>query len=260
VRVIKLGGRVQEDERVASALATQWTADRGALCIVHGGGGAITAMQRAAGVEPTFVEGRRVTAPHDIEILRMALSGGANKALVAALNAVGVPAVGISGEDGRLLTAELLDDGALGAVGTVTVVRVELLRSLLAAGYLPVVSPLAAAASPPFTALNVNGDDAAVAIARAVGAVDVLLISDVQGVRVRGETVATLDRAQAEAALASGEISGGMVVKIRAALAAFGGTVRRVRIGGFDTLVGAAAGTTIVPDAWVGSTVGVVGA
>jgi acetylglutamate kinase len=242
MRVVKLGGKVQQDPRLPSAIATLWAAYPRALCIVHGGGEAISTLQRAAGVEPTFVGGRRITAPEDIELLRMALSGSANKALVALLNAAGVPAVGLSGEDAGLFRADLLDDGALGAVGTVTAVRTELLECLLAAGYLPVISPLAASHSSEHPTLNVNGDDAAAAVTRALGAVELLLISDVTGVRVGGHVARTLDASQASAALATGEISGGMVVKVRAALAAMDGGATRIRIGGFDALVGADGG------------------
>jgi acetylglutamate kinase len=255
MRVIKLGGRVQEDPRLPSAIATQWAAYTGALCIVHGGGDAISTLQRAAGVEPTFVGGRRITAPEDIDILRMALSGSANKSLVAALVAAGVPAVGLSGEDAGLFRAELLDGGGLGAVGTVTAIDTRLLRSLLAAGYLPVISPLAASVTTSHPTLNVNGDDAAAALARALGAVELLLISDVRGVRIGGRTAPTLDALQAGAALAAGEITGGMVVKVRAALTALdgagqglsGSSVQRVCIGGFEILVGADGeeGTTL---------------
>ncbi len=245
LRVIKVGGRVQRDERLPVALAAQWSDSRGALCLVHGGGDAISALQRAAGVEPTFIGGRRVTSPGDIDILRMALSGSANKALVAALTAAGLPAVGISGEDAGLLTAEPVDGGVLGAVGTVTTVHGALVLGLLADGYLPVVSPLAASATPRYAALNVNGDDAAAALAVALGASELLLISDVHGVRVGGRTVAVLAAAQARSALASGEIVDGMIVKVRAALAALAGGVPRVRIGGFGALIGANEGTTV---------------
>lgn len=256
MRVIKLGGRVQRDERLPAALAPHWADSRGALCIVHGGGDAISALQRAAGVEPTFIGGRRVTSAADIDILRMALSGSANKALVAALTAARLPAVGISGEDGGLLTAEAGDGGALGAVGTVTAVHADLVHSLLAHGYLPVISPLAASATPRYPALNVNGDDAAAALAAALGASELLLISDVCGVRVGGQTAARLDGAQAHAALASGEITDGMEVKVRAALSALAGGVPRVRIGGFGTLSGTHAGTIV--EQWTLTPAGVV--
>jgi acetylglutamate kinase len=245
LRVIKLGGRVQRDARLPAALASHWSDSRGALCIVHGGRDIISALQRAAGIEPTFVGGRRVTSPDDIDILRMALSGSANKALVASLTAAGLPAVGISGEDAGLLTAEPVDGGALGAAGTVTAVHGDLIHDLLAEGYLPVVSPLAASATPRYAALNVNGDDAAAALAAALRAIELLLISDVHGVRVGGRTTATLDSAQARAALASGEIADGMAVKVQAALVALAGGVPRVRIGGLGTLIGTDEGTIV---------------
>jgi acetylglutamate kinase len=220
--VVKIGGRAQTDPRIASVLAARWREAPSALVIVHGGGDEVSALQRAAGVEPRFVNGRRVTAPEDIDRLRMALSGLANKRLVAALVAAGADALGLSGEDAALLSAVVAEDGALGAVGSVRAVRVTVLRHLLAAGYLPVVSPLA-------NALNVNGDDAAAAIAVALGADELLFVSDVPGVRPGG-------------------VTGGMQVKMTAALAAAEGGVGRVRIGDLTMLANEEAGTTIVPE------------
>jgi acetylglutamate kinase len=266
--VIKVGGRAQHEPRLASSLGAFWTrwqqggaAPRvrsAVCCVVHGGGDEVSALQRAAGIEPTFVGGRRVTRPDDIDRLRMALSGLANKRLVSGLTAVGARAVGISGEDGPLLLAEVLDDGALGAVGSVREVETSLLCTLVAAGYLPVVAPVAArlrtqshvsAASPPtdggIPALNVNGDDAAAAIAVALGAEELLLVSDVAGVRVDGQPVTALSPDLAERAIADGDIVGGMVAKVRAALAALEGGVTRVRIGTADILDGAGCGTVL---------------
>ena len=111
---------------------------------MHGGGDEVTALQTAAGVVPTFVGGRRVTAPGDIDFLRMALSGLSNKRLVAALGSAGARAVGLSGEDGQLLVAEVLDNGSLGAVGEVRTVDTALVEMLATAGYLPVIAPVAA--------------------------------------------------------------------------------------------------------------------
>src|SRR5215469_11314040 len=173
--VVKVGGRAQAEAHLAHLLASRWREAPCALVIVHGGGDEVSALQRAAGVEPRFVNGRRVTAPEDIDRLRMALSGLANKRLVSALVVAGADAFGLSGEDAALLSAVVAEDGALGAVGTVQAVRVTVLRHLLAGGYLPVVSPLA-------SGLNINGDDAASAIAIALGADELLFVSDVPGV------------------------------------------------------------------------------
>jgi acetylglutamate kinase len=223
MKVIKVGGRAQNHPHLAKALAACWRAAPGALVVVHGGGDEVSALQRAAGVEPRFVNGRRVTAPEDIDRLRMALSGLANKRLVAALVAEGADALGLSGEDAALLTAVVAEGGALGAVGSVRLVRVTVLRHLLAASYLPVVSPLA-------SGLNVNGDDAAAAVAIALGADELLFISDVPGVRPGG-------------------VTGGMHAKLDAAQRAAEKGVGRVRIGDASMLVSPSAGTTIFAEA-----------
>lgn len=261
--VIKLGGRAQGDPRLASAVAARWHDWRdawrrsspggtasglwgGAFCLVHGGGHVVSALQRSGGIEPTFIGGRRVTAAGDIDLLRMGMSGLANKRLVAALAAAGVPAVGMSGEDGRLLVAEPLSDAGLGAVGSVRHVEVALLAALLGAGYLPVISPLAAGeAGASAVALNVNGDDAAAAIAAAVGADELLLLSDVSAVQIAGRPVHALIGKGAERAITAGEITGGMTVKVLAALAALDRGVGRVRIGGLGLLTGDEPGTAI---------------
>ena len=219
--VVKVGGRAQAEPHLAVALASLWRASPSEIVIVHGGGDDVSALQRAAGVEPKFVHGRRVTAPEDIDRLRMALSGLANKRLVAALVQAGADALGLSGEDAALLTAEVAEGGALGAVGTVRAVRVTVLRHLLDAGYLPVVSPLA-------SGLNVNGDDAAAAIAVALGADELLFVSDVPCIR-------------------PGAVSGGMHAKVVAATGAAERGVGRVRIGDLTMLANEEAGTTIVP-------------
>ena len=252
VLVVKVGGRVQQDAALAPALARAHAARRaagGALVVVHGGGDEVSALQRAFGATPRFVGGRRVTTAADVDTLRMALSGAANKRLVAALVALGVPAVGLSGEDAALLSARR-GDPALGHVGAPAAVNVALLRHLAAGGYLPVVSPLSrdAGAGAEPGALNVNGDDAAAAVASALGADELLLVADVPGVLLGGAAAPTLDRDAATAAIASGEAAGGMAAKLDAALAALAGGVARVRVGDLAALGDPARGTAIVTD------------
>lgn len=244
-RVIKLGGRTQADPRLPALLAS--AAASQPLAIVHGGGDDVSAMQRRLGLEPTFVGGRRVTRDADLEVVRMLLSGTVNKRLVAALITAGARAVGVSGEDGALLSGRVVDP-TFGRVGREIEANPRLLRDLLAAGWLPVISPLARdRESASGDGLNVNGDDAATAIAVALSASELLFVSDVEGVLAHGQRVPRLDAVAIQELAASGEVQGGMLAKLEAAVAAIDAGVGAVRIGTLAAIADPAAGTTIVP-------------
>ena len=141
-RVIKVGGRPQMDHALPLALAAAYRASPSSLVVVHGGGDEIGMLQRLHGVEARFHGGRRVTSSLDLDIIRMALSGSANKRLVSALNDQGVAAIGVSGEDAGLLCATPIDLDHFGFVGEPVSVNVVLLHHLLAGGLLPVISPV----------------------------------------------------------------------------------------------------------------------
>jgi acetylglutamate kinase len=246
MRVIKIGGRVQRDPELAGTLARLWTTAPASFCMVHGGGEVISSLQTQLGGAPRFVDGRRVTTDEDIDVLRMALSGIANKRLVASLSAEGVAAVGISGEDGSLLVARMMNAAVLGRVGEVAQVNDALLRTLLGAGFLPVISPVARDGDAVFgNALNVNADDAAAAIAASLEADELLLISDVRGVIIDGVAAWSLSGDEALHAIEAGIATEGMATKLRAALDALRRGVSRVRIGGLDALLDPALGTTL---------------
>jgi acetylglutamate kinase len=231
-----------------AALAALFTASGGQLVIVHGGGDQISALQRMRGEEPVFVGGRRVTTDTALELVRMVLSGLANKQLVSALSAAGAPAVGISGEDANLLRAEPIDVETFGHSGTPTSVDPALVHTLLSAGFLPVISPVAANVDQGIGgALNVNGDDAAAAIAAALGAAELFLLADVPGVLDRDkQLVTTLTLADARALVATGVAGGGMAAKLDACAHALLGGVSRVRIGDLAALSAPDAGTTFL--------------
>jgi acetylglutamate kinase len=246
-RVIKIGGRVQRDARLAGVLAQQWVSAPGSFCIVHGGGETVSELQKKLGLTPRFVDGRRATTEADIEVLRMALSGVANKMLVGSLSTKGIPAVGISGEDGSLIVARELDAKRLGRVGEPKEVNDGVLRALLGAGYLPVISPVSRDGERAGGgALNVNADDAAAAIAVSMDADELLLVSDVPGVMIGGMTVASMSAEDAVHAIESGAATDGMMTKLCAALDALALGVPQVRIGGLDALNDAALGTTLL--------------
>lgn len=247
MRVVKIGGRAQIDPRVPAMFRQAWGESRNGLCLVHGGGDEISAMQRALGREALFVGGRRVTSKSDLELLRMVLSGVVNKRLVNALVTEAIPAVGVSGEDDSLIGAKVIDGCSLGFVGHPTTINVGLLRTLLGAGYLPVISPVAYdASSGKGGALNVNGDDAAAAIAASLEADELLLITDVEGVYDdRGSVIPNLDIQDARELVVKGVAEGGMAAKLESAHAALAAGVNRVRISDLVGLVDAMRGTFI---------------
>lgn len=244
-RVIKIGGRAQADPELPALLAQAARAARNQLVVVHGGGDEVSALQRSLGNEPQFIGGRRVTTAEDMHVVRMVLSGAINKRLVRQLLDAGVAAVGLSGEDGGLLPALLLDNGALGSVGEPLAANAGALQALLSAGFVPVVSPLGRHAETG-EGLNINGDDAAAAIAASLGADELLLIVDVPGV-LDGQGV-PLDRIDPDGIddlIAAGTARGGMQAKLQAARRALSGGVASVRIGDASAIASPAAGTRI---------------
>ncbi|MEO7082706.1 MAG: acetylglutamate kinase [Gemmatimonadaceae bacterium] len=244
-RVIKVGGRPQSDPSLASTVAAEWKRDN-AMVLVHGGGDEVSALQKAFGLTATFVGGRRVTTEQDVDLVRMALSGSANKRLVAALVGQGVNAIGLSGEDAALIAASPVDAAQLGFVGSPDVVNVALVRHLISGGYLPVISPVSRDGSGTMgAALNVNGDDAAVAIAVAMGADELLLVADVAGVMSDGSVVSELTPDGARTLMEDGTAAGGMRAKLEAGLAAIAGGVPAVRISDIAAIADPRRGTVL---------------
>ena len=241
---MKIGGRAQADPSLPGRLSAI-VARGDQLVVVHGGGDELSAFQRRLGTEPTFVGGRRVTTADDMEIVRMVLSGSVNKRLVRQLLDHDVPAIGISGEDGGLLPAVPLDGGALGSVGEPLVADARPVEALLGAGFVPVISPLGRHAETG-QGLNINGDDAAAAIAGALHADELLLIVDVPGVMdASGQTIASIDIDSVDDLIASDVARGGMSAKLQAARRALSSGVKNVRISDAAAIVNRAAGTRL---------------
>ena len=247
MRVVKIGGRAQSDPRLASIIREAWETSPRALCIVHGGGDEVSAMQSALGRKPVFVGGRRVTSQADLGLLRMVLSGVVNKRRVNAMIAEGVPAVGISGEDGALIGSKIIDSATLGFAGTPARIESRLIRTLLDGGYLPVISPvgydLSGAAG---GTLNVNGDDAAAAIAIALDAQEMIFVADVEGVGDEsGMVLSNINAELARDLITTGVAAGGMAAKLESAQTALKGGVARVRICDLSGLAASERGTLI---------------
>ena len=243
-RVVKIGGRAQGDPALIRLLADV-VRSGDELVIVHGGGDEVSALQRRLGSEPTFIGGRRMTTAADMEVVRMVLSGTVNKRLVRQLVDEGVLAVGISGEDAALLPAQLLDDGALGSVGEPLTANARPIEALLAAGFVPVISPLGRHVDTG-EGLNINGDDAAAAIAGALRADELLLLADVPGVLdPSGALVTTISIDGVDELIASGVARGGMSAKLQAARRALAAGVGAVRISDVNALVNPGVGTRL---------------
>ena len=245
MKVIKLGGRVQSDPALVSGLADLWKRQPKSFCVVHGGGDEISSLQRALGREPSFINGRRITTDEDVDLVRMILSGSANKRLVSSLAAAGIPSVGISGEDGRLLFAEPIDLERFGRSGKPVGADVRVIRLLLEGSFLPVISPVAASSSVTRDALNVNGDDAAAVIAAALGA-ELWLVADVEGVMDQNrQVIEELDQAAVDVLVAAGTVNSGMRAKLEAGFAALNAGACKVRIAGLEALSGNESGTLL---------------
>ncbi len=244
-RVVKVGGSVLSDAAWLAAFAAEVRASASPLVVVHGGGPEINRLAERLGVEFTWVNGRRATSPEVLDAAEMVLSGRINKRLVSALLDAGVDAVGLSGVDGALVSARVREGGALGLVGEVVAVRPEVPRALLAAGVTPVLSPISRGVSG--GTLNVNADEVATAVAVALGAPELLYLTDVRAVRDGEAELAAITAEQAGALVAQGKATGGMAVKLEAARAALAGGVPCVRIGSLSILTDPEAGTAVRP-------------
>jgi acetylglutamate kinase len=242
IRVYKVGGPALEDPGLVGPLASEVKRAPGPVVMVHGGGRAIERLLKALEIESRFVDGRRVTSPEAMAVVEMVLSGASNKQLAAGLTAAGAPAIGISGRDGGLVEARLAPE--LGRVGTPERVNAAPLRALWDAGFLPVVSPVAS--GPSGEAVNVNADEAALGIARAVGAEALVYLSDVDGVRIGERTADSLTTEEARLRIDDGTIAAGMALKVRVALEASAAGIPEVVIAGKARLLGEFPGTRIV--------------
>lgn len=201
------------------------------VVLVHGGGKHITALLEKLKVPTRFENGYRVTDDAALEAAELALSAQVNKAIVADLAKLEVAAVGLSGKDGRLITAAVKDP-ALGRVGTITKVDAKVLNTLLDADFLPVVSPIALGEDG--GGLNCNADDAARAVAEALGARNLVFLTDVGGILIDSHNTKTaidrIDTKRAEELMETGLIAGGMVPKVRGCVHAIRGGVGEVSI------------------------------
>ena len=232
VVVVKFGGNAMGDEAAMAEFARDIVLMRQVgvnPVVVHGGGPMINDLLAKLGIKSEFVRGKRVTDKATVEVVEMVLCGTVNKRIVQAINDQGGRAVGISGKDDDLMVC-VADDPELGFVGRPVEMNVQVLRDLYNAGIIPVVAPVATGVADNET-FNVNGDTAAGAIAGALKADRLLLLTDVSGVKDdTGAVVTQLSPEQVRDMTARGIIAGGMIPKTETALLALEQGVRAVVI------------------------------
>jgi acetylglutamate kinase len=229
--VIKLGGHAMGSDEAMAIFARDVVLMQqvGANpVIVHGGGPMINAMLDRLNIPSEFVDGKRVTDAETMEVVEMVLSGLVNKRIVQAIGAQGGRAVGLSGKDAQLITCTQTNP-ELGFVGTPSVVDQTILEDLFNSNIIPVIAPLGVGENG--ETFNINGDTAAGAIAGALKADRLLLLTDVAGVKnADGEVLTEMTASQIRELTADGTIAGGMIPKTETALDAIDKGVRAVVI------------------------------
>ncbi len=230
--VVKYGGAAMEEE----SLKREFAKDMVLLkyvgidpVIVHGGGPKINKLLSDLKIPANFVDGLRVTDERTLEVVEMVLSGSINKEIVKNINDMGGKAIGLSGKDGRLLVANKVKGKDIGFVGEIVSVDVAIIKDISRHGYIPVIAPLADGIDG--NSYNTNADTAAGAIAKALSAEKLVLLTDVQGVLDKeGSLISSLKKADVEVLIANKTVSGGMIPKVSCCLDALQGGVQETHI------------------------------
>ena len=234
VLVIKYGGNAMAEPELQASFAADVVLLR---CIgmrpvvVHGGGPQIAQTLERLGVQSTFVNGLRVTDDETMEVVEMVLGGKVNRAIVALIQAAGGRAIGLTGSDDNMIrvTQRLVEDRDLGRVGRVVSLDPAPILAVSAAGFIPVIAPIGVDATG--VSHNVNADEAAGAIAQAMGAEKLVLLTDVAGVLdSQGELIRQLDVREARKHMEEGTIRDGMIPKVECCTAALEGGVKNAHI------------------------------
>ncbi|MFZ5835225.1 MAG: acetylglutamate kinase [Pseudomonadota bacterium] len=232
--LIKYGGHAMGEDHIAQRFARDIVLIKQVgvkPIVVHGGGPQIGQMLDRLGIKSSFIDGLRVTDSKTVEVVEMVLAGSINKQIVSAINNAGGKAIGLSGKDANLIQARKLQRTTrdpesniervldLGFVGEPTAINPDVLHTISASDLIPVVAPIGIGAAG--ETYNINADTAAGAIAGAVGAMRLLMLTDVAGVLdENGKVIPHLSRDRALAMIKSGAIAGGMIPKVETCLEA----------------------------------------
>ncbi|WNS76847.1 acetylglutamate kinase [Bacillus sp. DTU_2020_1000418_1_SI_GHA_SEK_038] len=227
--VIKCGGSVL-DELTPDFFESLIDLDKQGykLIFVHGGGPDINKMLDLFQVPHEFVQGLRKTTSQALEIVEMVLSGQTNRKLVAKLQSYGLKGFGLNGSDGEFLQGEFIDKEQLGFVGDVTRVNKEVITMLLQDRFIPVITPIAVTEDG--TKLNINADFAAAAVANALEVEHCIFVTDVDGIMIDGNLLLQTDTEEIDKYIDQGQITGGMIPKVKSAAASIEKGIKSVMI------------------------------
>lgn len=227
--VIKLGGSMLQG--LSNAFFNkfyQLQKEGNDIVIVHGGGPFINAALKDSEIETTIDNGIRVTCKKSMNVVKHVLLGDVNTSLVYQLNQKRINAIGLNGFDGKLLTCTLLDERKYGFVGEIEEVNKEVLEKLMTVGIIPVLSCLGATACG--KTLNINADTVASEVALAIGAQSLLLVTDTPGIQVGNEIQKSASPTMISNWIKEGEIYGGMIPKVKAAIACLDSGIPTIHI------------------------------
>jgi acetylglutamate kinase len=227
--VLKMGGKAASTQETLIYLIEEMSRLQGSyqFVFVHGGGAEVSRISQIFGLKPVFRNGIRLTSEAEMEIVDMVLAGKMNKSIVRLFASRGVRAVGISGVDGDLFLASPLEEGSF--TGRIRTVNPGLIEVLSDHGYLPVIASVSR--DEKGQGLNINADEAALELSRALKADGLLYLSDIPGILKDGSVLTTINETEAAREINGGVITGGMVPKVTSSLEAVKGGVGFVTIG-----------------------------
>lgn len=236
--VIKIGGKPAESELLLQNIAAEikhlQDKESCRFIFVHGGGTTVSAIQKQYGIEPVFIDGKRKTSAAEMDLVDMGLAGKVNKSLVRRFHQSGLRSVGICGSDGSTFLSEdaLIQENDENRTGSINHVDTGLIELIIKAGYFPVISSVSSDSTG--RGMNINADEAALAIAKAMKADSLIFISDIPGILIHSAVRPELNEAEIEKYIAEGDIQGGMIPKVRTSLAALRSGVRQIQITNYE--------------------------
>ena len=232
--VCKIGGKPAESLEMIAGLAREIKKiqDRENIrfILVHGGGTTVSAIQKQYGIEPVFIDGKRKTTALEMDLVDMGLAGKMNKSLVRVFHTCGLNAVGLAGCDG----GTFISDDAVGngdgenRTGTICHVDTRLIELIMQKSYFPIINSVSTDSKG--RGMNINADEAALDLAKALKADSLIFLSDIPGILIKDEVRESMKEFEIEKYIAEGDIQGGMIPKVRTSLAALRGGVRQIQI------------------------------